>query len=394
MLMRPLLAVLPLLALSLAVAQSDEDPAQPLRECGGTAALGLPAGVQPGLYRGTLAGKTILLQLLASRPSQAESDPADRYAYGVHGIDITLNRGRSAAGGLLLAEFKRDYPKLNATGCFELTGAAGKLSGSWRAPGSQKRYPVIFSPVKLAAEPLSLPATPGLLALRARDPFMFLKLNHPWKAAGSAVTEPLSQVSYPRVAGGSAALNAALQDQQLSLAAQLLDCISLDLAFTGHADGGADANSNDQLNFTDAKLTLKSAQLLSVYNSSYLYCGGAHPNFVGEGRTYDLSSGQVVPLAGKPSSIWPALTPAALQKLYLARYPRTGDAECKDAVRMNDTPDADSFQLYLTRSGLTLAPAFLPHVDTACGEEVTLPYADLRAYAAANGRYFRDLYPR
>ena len=384
--MRPLLAVLPLLALSFAVAQSDEDPAQPLRECGGTAALGLPASVQPGLYRGTLAGKTILLELLAKRPSQAESDPADRYAYGIHGIDITLNRGRSAAGGLLLAEFRRDYPKLNATGCFELKGTAGRLSGSWRAPGSQKRYPVTFSPVKLAAEPLSLPATPGLLALRGRDPFMFLKLNHSWKAAGASVTEPLSGVSYPRVAGGSAALNAALQDRQLSLAADSLDCTSQALAFTGTTDEGA--------NTTDVKVTLRSAQLLSVYDSSYLYCGGAHPNSSTVGRTYDLSSGQVVPLAGKPASIWPALTPATLQKLYLARYPRNADAECRDAVKMNDAPDDTSFQLYLTPGGLTLSPAYLPHVATACAEEVKVSYADLRARANPESPYFRDLYPR
>ena len=393
--MRPLLAVLPLLALSFAVAQSDEDPSQPLRECGGTAALGLPAGVQPGLYRGTLAGKTITLELLAKRSGQGTDsagsagsggDPVDRYAYDRHGIDIVLSRGRSAAGGLLLAEFKRDYPKLNATGCFELKGTAGRLSGQWRTPDGARRYPVTLTLLKVAAVPMSLPATPGLLALRTSDPFVFLKLNHPWKVAAGRVTEPLSGTTYPRVPG-RAALNAALQDRQLRLAADILDCSASAVA------SGVSSDPSENLAGGSTSFGRQSGRLLSVHEATSLICG-AHPDYYEEGRTYDTATGKLVTLASRPGTLWPRLTPAELQRLYLAKYPKHADSECKDAVAMNDAADQTSFVLYLTPRGLALWPAFLPHVVQACAETVTVPYASLRPLADPKSPYFHDLYPR
>ena len=110
------------------------------------------------------------------------------------------------------------------------------------------------------------------------------------------------------------------------------------------------------------------------------------------GRTLDQKSGQLLTLSGKPGTLWPSLTPAILQKMYLAGYPKDADSECVDAVKGNDAPDDSGFELFLTRGGLTLAPTFLPHVVAACGEEVTVPYSALRRYANAGSPYFKDLY--
>ncbi|WP_425145475.1 hypothetical protein [Deinococcus sp.] len=385
--MRPLLALLPLLALPIAAAQSDENPEQPLMQCGGSASLGLPAGMKPGLYRGTLGAKNVTLQLLAGRKTQDYGDPADRYVYDHYGIDIVLNRGRSSGGALLLAEFARSYPKLSARGCFELKAAGQGLSGRWRTPDGQKTLAVKLSRVEVAALPLNLPATPGLLALRAKDPFTFLKLNRPWKATGATLTEPLSGVKYPRIAGRPA-LNAALQDRHLSLAADALDCTAGAFASFGDAD--------TQYNVTVGTAKLQNARLLSVREHADYDCGGAHPDSFTEGLTYDLKTGRRVLLTGKPGAIWPGLDDQKLQALYVANYPTTGNQSCDGYFDGKEPSSSDDalFQVFLTPRGLTIWPGFVPHVAAVCAEEVTLPYAALRRYADPAGVYFKDLYPR
>lgn len=382
--MRLLPAALTFVGLSLCVAaaQSEENPAQPLIECGGAASLSLVPGVKPGIYQGMLAGKRISLQVIGKRATQERYDPTDRYAYDQHGIDIQLNRGRTKGGALLLAEFTADYPALNARGCFELRSGAGGLVGKWQTPDRFRTYPLTLSPVNVAAMPLALPGTPGLLALRRSDPFTFLKLNRPWKTVKGVVVEPLSGVSYPR--GSGSALNAALQDRQLSLAADALECSAGAFASFGDAD--------PQGNTTVGTATFRSAHLLSIREGYEADCGGAHPDSGTVGRTLDQQSGQLLTLSGKAGTLWPKLTPTALQKMYLAGYPRDADSECVDAVKGNDAPDDTGFELFLTPKGLTLSPNFLPHVVAACGEEVTVPYAELRRYANVGSPYFKDVY--
>ncbi|GGR27883.1 hypothetical protein [Deinococcus ruber] len=382
--MRLLSAALSVIGLSLCVAaaQSDENPAQPLIACGGTASLALTPGVTPGIYRGTLAGQGISLQIIGKRTSQERYDPTDRYAYDQHGTDIQLNRGRTKGGALLLAEFTADYPDLKARGCFELRPSAGKLVGKWYTPDNNRSYSLTLSPVNVAAVPLALPSTPGLLALRRSDPFTFLKLNRPWKTVKGSVVEPFSGTTYPR--GNGAALNVALQDRQLSLAADSLECSAGAFASFGDAD--------PQGNQTIGTVTFQSAHLFSIRENYEADCGGAHPDSGTVGRTLDQRSGKLVNLSSKPGTLWPRLTPAVLQKLYLAGYPKDADSECLDAVKENDAPDDSGFELFLSKTGLTLSPNFLPHVVAACGEEVTVAYSALRQYADASNPYFKDLY--
>ena len=374
--MRLLPAALTALGLSLCVAaaQSDENPAQPLIECGGAASLSLMPGVKPGIYQGMLAGKRISLQVIGKRATQERYDPTDRYTYDQHGIDIQLNRGRTRGGALLLAEFTADYPALNARGCFELRPGAGGLVGKWYTPDKARTYPLTLSPVNVAAMPLALPSTPGLLALRRSDPFIFLKLNRPWKTVKGGVIEPLSRVSYPRGAG--AALNAALQDRQLSLAADALDCSAGAFASFGDAD--------PQGNTTVGTATFRSAHLLSIREGYEADCGGAHPDSGTVGRTLDQQTGQLLILSGTPDSLWAKLTPTMLLKVYLAGYPKDQDPECRAAVS-DEVPNEQRFRAVPDPPGpdARRPMAILPHVVAACGEEVTVPYSALRRYADA-----------
>ncbi len=256
-----------------------------------------------------------------------------------------------------------------------------------RQPGHGTRFPVRLSRVNVAAQPLALPTSPGLLHLKATDPFTFLKLNHPWKSVAGGLREPLRGIVYPRVAGGSAGLTAALQDRGLNMAAEALGCLG--------SFGLNRSVANDYSG--SAQVSWNSPRLVSLHEDVDYYCGGAHPDAYTTGVTLDARTGQKVTLVGKPGSLWPGLTPAEVQALYLARYPDdSGDSECRDAVSGEDgrTSEYPSFQLYLTSSGLALWPGFLPHVVLACAEPVTVPYVSLRSSANVGSPYFRDVYPR
>ena len=411
--MRPSRLVLPLFGLALissALAQSSpassagagndaeaKARADMFGSCGGVEAKTLPAGVLPGIYRGTLGQQAVTLELHGDG-SQEGQMAADRYAYDRYGLDIALERARpgnrTAARALLLAESSlRDDADGSpyARACLDLVGSGSGLSGQWRAPDSGRSLPLSLSRVNVAALPLALPSSPGLLALRQKDPFTFLKLNRPWRRVAGGFRAPLSDVTYPRVAGGSPALNAALQDRQLSLAADALDCLS--------SPGFGGQSHND---YSGAGiLSWKSPRLVSLHEEVEYYCGGAHPDNYTSGATLDARSGREVKLSGKPGTLWPGLSKTGLQKLYLAGYPKDGadadgnSAECLDVISTPEiSTEYDNYTLYLTRAGLAMWPTYLPHVAGACAEVVTVPYASLRPLADPKSVYFRDLYSR
>lgn len=224
--------------------------------------------------------------------------------------------------------------------------------------------------------PLNLPGSPGLRELRAADPLAFLALNRPWvpRVNHGQVREPLSGVTYPRVPGGSAALNAALQDRQLRQVVHALDCRS---RLERPGDEGPEYTMR-------ARLTLQGRRLVSLAEETEYYCGSAHPGAFHDGVILDRQTGRSV----APRALWPGLTPARLRALYGSRA--TGPQDCRELYRQPDL----TFTAYLTPPGLAVTPAGLPHVAYACAETVVLPWARLRAYADPKGTYFQDLYPR
>ena len=393
-----MLPLLSLTAVGVAAAQSSsaaqstsDDAAARARlfgRCGGVEAKTLPTGTLPGIYQGTLGTQAITLEL-AGTVSQ-DSEHADRYAYDRHGVGIALERGRAADRtanySLVGVESVFQGDGSGARACLNLAADGDGLKGTWSTPDGRKKLPVTLSRVNVNIMPLALPSSPGLLKLRSTDPFTFVALNRAWTRVAGGAREPLTGVTYPRVAGGAAALNAALQDNQLKLAADALDCLS-----------GNGVNLQTGADYSGAgTLSWKSARLVSLHEEVAYYCGGAHPDNYTAGVTLDTRTGAAVKLAGKPGTLWPALNARKVQALYLAGYPRGGDvADCLDSVSSPDiSTEYDNYTLYLSAKGLALWPSYLPHVVQACAEVVTVPYARLRTLADPKSVYFRDLYSR
>ncbi|MPY66992.1 hypothetical protein F8S09_09870 [Deinococcus sp. SDU3-2] len=296
-----------------------------------------------------------------------------RYFYERWGVDLGLVPTRQGER-LLLREEVWTLAGTKVTGCLRLERAGAGLRGSWTSPDGRRTLPVALAPLDVTRLPLNLPDSPGLRRLRGSDPLTFLKLNRAWveEAGGARIREPLSGVRYPRVPGGSAALNVALQDRQLEHAANALDCRA------GLEGVGEDAYA------LAVRVTIQRSRLVSLFENAGYYCGGAHPDNFDVGLILDRATGRPVLIP----AIWPGLTPARLSALYLARS--GADAECREVLTGRDL----ALTAHLTPQGLALTPTSLPHVVTACAETVTLPLASLRAQADPRGPYFRDLYLR
>ena len=334
-------------------------------------ALGTFTAQAATFYRGTVGVQAVVLKLNGAGGS---------YFYARRGVDIPLEVQESE-GALAVTEVISSFDQLpngdygKVTGRMDLTRAAGDLTGTWHSPDGARNLPVRLKPVNVAAERLALPATPGLLKLRAEDALSFLKLNHPFapapgRASLNWLREPLSGVVYPRLPGRAPG-NAALQDRQLAAAVDALACQS-DL---GDKDAGQTAWTQT------TRVTWLSPRLLSLQDDVEYFCGGAHPDAYTSGLILDRATGRTL----TAHDLWPRLSPATLHRRYLAAYPRTADnGDCLAAIQQTEpdwvnTPDA--YTTFLSARGLTVWPTYLPHVALACAEEVTLPYASLAPLA-------------
>lgn len=329
---------------------------------------GVPAWAGPGVFWGTLGGGPVALRL-----GPGDDGERARYFYERRGVNITLVPTHQRET-LLLREEVWTLSGTEVTGCLRLERAGTGLRGSWTSPDGKRTLPVTLAPLDVTRLPLNLPDSPGLRKLRASDPLAFLKLNRAWvkEAGGASVRESLSGIRYPRLPGGSAALDAALQDRQLVHAANALDCRA------------RLAGAGEEAYVLSAEVTFRSPRLLSVFESAGYFCGGAHPDGFDVGLILDRATGREVPV----TAIWPGLTPMRLRTLYLTRS--GADGECREVLA---DPDL-KLTAHLTPGGLALTPTSLPHVVTACADTVTLPFASLGDRANPQGTYFRDLYPR
>ena len=362
-------AALPALLLA-ALAGTGSAGAQAAPPCGGTP--GVPGWARTAAYRGTLGTLPIALQLT---PGRFES----RYFYERRSLDISLEEFRSGEQ-LILQETVRLARGGDSvvTGCFTLMPAATGLKGTWQAPGGRAAQPVTLNALNALNLPLNLPSSPGLQRLRRDDPLAFLKFNRTWVRSASSVREPLSGLSYPRVANASGPLNAALQDRLLENAVSALDCRSM---------LPQDLQSGDGAGYElQAAVTLQRTRLLSLREDVYYDCGGAHPDNYSLGLILDRATGREV----SPAAIWPKLTAARQQSLYMTGVRRQVEADCLDVL----TQSTLDFTANLTPAGLNLTPTSLPHVAAACAETVVIPYAALRPDANAASPYFPDLYAR
>lgn len=342
--------------------------AQDLKACGGEA--GYPAWVKNGVYSGQIGKLPITLQINRQNPDQTA------YFYDSKGVNIELAPFHTGEQ-LILQESGWNSAEWRqiATGCLTLTQSGANLTGRWTKPDATSPLAVKLTPLNVAAVPLRLPSSPGLLKLRQSDPLAFLKFNRPWVKVAGGYKEPYSGLFYPRLTPATPALNAFLQDQQLQYAAETVDCTSL-----------AGGSSNQDMWFNvNPSFQFQTPQLLSVLEAGDAYCGGAHPSLIFSAYTVNKATAKPF----KPGDLWPKLTDARLQQMYSKQLAAT-DKECHDATFDEFTAPPNTM---LTAKGLAIYSDNYPEVARSCRTvDVTIPYAALKAEANPKSPYYRDIY--
>lgn len=319
-----------------------------------------------GVYIGNINKMPIVLQL--------SKYDGQKYFYAHKGLDIELV-AKQQGDKLILEEVAANSNRsaLVPSACFSLSKIKGdQLAGDWQALAGGKKLAVTLRHYDPQQSKLHLPNTAAVSQLREDDPYNFAKLNRPWKVSNDGQTwqEPLSGTIFNKLKGASAKLNNTLFNIALVNASNKLSC----KAFARLTDAEYDVKRSKYH---------KTKQLISFEDTIYSYCGGPHPNIDNRGFIVEQKTGQRVTL-GK---IWPLLT-KQLPSLYLSSLKASQDMkkECLEIVS-----EATNYTTYLAAGGLNIVPS-LPHVAQACAETVTLPYSQLKKYANADGRYFKDFY--
>lgn len=342
--------------------------AQELQACGGE--KGFPAWVQGGVYSGTIGKLPIYLQLSRQNTDQTA------YFYQSKGVNLQLTPFHDGEG-LILQEsgWNVSEGREVSTGCLSLSASGKNLTGRWTTPDVKGAQPVTLTPLNVAALPLNLPASPKLLEMKKTEPLTFLKLNRPWVKVIGGLKEPYSGIVFPRPAGATAALNSFLQDHQLDYAAQALDCSSM-----------MSGRKEDLWFDFKASIDFQTPHLLSLTEGGTGYCGGAHPFLMFTVYTVNKQTGKLF----KPTDLWPKLTSARLEKIYIQRFPRDKEmAQCREETAYG----VAGLQWQLTREGLAVFNNGFSEASRACRtQDVTLPYAQLRAEANRSSPYYREIY--
>lgn len=103
------------------------------------------------------------------------------------------------------------------------------------------------------------------------------------------------------------------------------------------------------------RTTYKSATLLSVHTSGYVFCGGANGSYIERARTFDLRSGNELDLADTLG-----VQHAELTALAVPRY--SGGVACAKELHPRGA-DFERPVLYLTETGLAVHYLFLHGVS-------------------------------
>ncbi len=184
----------------------------------------------------------------------------------------------------------------------------------------------------------------------------------------------ISSFSFPAVAPGDQAINRALFAYlpRGQVDDEFAQCLSGALL-----SGGIDGDYGKVV-----EPMFASDQFLTVAIANDAYCGGAHPNFWTEHRSFDRQSGKDVDLAswigGTSSDGGTATLPAGLKTAVLTQW--NGEAECREAVE-----GADYWDIALGQQGLSFTPS-LPHAMTPCEDTFLIDWDKLGTFLTPEGR--------
>lgn len=135
--------------------------------------------------------------------------------------------------------------------------------------------------------------------------------------------------------------------------------------------------------------------VFSIYATAEYYCGGAYPtNDANSSMTFDLRTGEQVKFAAlfkdyeqnyeEILRVIFAKQIARSEKLVASGKPKEDSCEGDFDLYSIERLQSSTFAFNFSKAGLKVQPEW-PHVIEACAELVTVPYKDLKKFAAPEG---------
>jgi hypothetical protein len=343
-----------------------------------------------GVYIGVIDKQPVVVKF-----QSADSRITGSYYYRRYALDIALE-GTISKGLIDITEHTQYGGDVTWQGHLE----DGVLVGTFFA---EKSLAIRLRPVR--ESDLRHPGfSSGLLkAWRSSRPYDYLKFDRPLRTSpikryGSKriqwITEPKSQLTYPRVLGsGTTRINQALEQQQLITAIEAFDC-----AGTG---GGPGFGAWEQ----SIEISLLTDHVLSLHIGVWVNCGGAHPEGFPASINFDLHTGAQLRL----EDLWRVVKVPAdvklntendaysgylktrgamLRQLAIKANPKLADDNSSDTVGCYFSDEQFMYAIwYLTPKGLVLQYDF-PHALDVCEgiNEPVIPYAFLKPYRRSGSR--------
>ncbi|WP_374530323.1 hypothetical protein [Novosphingobium sp.] len=335
-----------------------------------------------GVWRGTVGKEPVMVCLVDE--TYAPERGAYYYLSHQESIPLWLQDDRFT--------WKEDAPgDDNAGFTFQRTGR-DKLTGTWS--NGSKRLPVALTRVPYRPhDDVSACEERAFLEPRIVAPRLTEKPVKGEGFAGTLLTldvgqgfrdVEISSFNIPDSEPGDEAINAALRKS--------LDPTDGNNDYIGCYSAALGSIGMDGVFGVSALPGLMTRDWLSVEQSEYTSCGGAHPNFGVSYRLFDRQSGGEVELArwlapegmvvqGPDETGWTdrQLT-APLKQIVLAKLPPDMDEDCRSAIA-----ESDYWKAALTKVGIGFDPV-LPHVATGCTGLIEVPWPELAPFLSAEGK--------
>jgi hypothetical protein len=289
------------------------------------------------------------------------------YYYLKTGVDIALVERE----GGFWEEKRGDQPP---TGTWQLSAAKGEaLTGTWRSPNGKRDLPIRLRRADDQFEADSpVPAhklhcrSPGYNATRVEKAMRTRELGKQ-ESKGWLTVRPFTalddNITGLEIVGDSAELSPlrrTVETINRELLAGYFECMTFVAA-----SGGREFEFSGVV-----RLEGVTEHFVVVRQSDGYFCAGAHPDGEDAYFVLDRKSGKAVDIRS-----WLKGSRDAIGRKH---WKSTRD-DCADAL-LDDT----SFVVWPSGSGMVFRPV-LPHVNAACAEDVTVPYAALAGNLTAAG---------
>lgn len=350
------------------------------------AAVPAQAAAKPtleGVWKGTIGKLPVQVCLAVDSTDWARGS----YYYHSHKVPIRLERAEqgkhwqesaedgavarwdiaNAGSARVTGKWSKGKTVLPITLTRVVMGDDGELDG----PCQSNAY---FAPRVTAPQVVARPVQGGKLA--------YTRLDY---TVGKQFAEvEIASFQLPLAQPGDKAINAALR--------ALIDPKADTIDYLGCMKGSVALSGVDGEMAMVAVPSFVSNDWVAVSIANMGSCGGAHPYSDNSHRLFDRSSGKEVELGlwlaprgmtveREAGSDWTdRQITEALRNLVVTRFAFDGDAECREVVGQ-----ATYWDITLTPSGMAFEPS-LPHVAQACGDVVTLSFAELAPFLSAEGK--------